>query len=146
MYVTLGKYGVYRSTDGGATFSARNSGMEATVNASKPAISIVMSPVDAKYLYVSYSWENTTSPHGYFYSHDGGANWIAPTEMDVDSLIASYHWQYGAVIGNSYVSPTAVHPTNKNIAIATCNGEHPRKTLDGADTWKYCGDRYTGGP
>ncbi|MDG6026013.1 MAG: hypothetical protein E3K40_04710 [Candidatus Brocadia sp.] len=145
MYVTVGNYGVYRSTNNGSNFSARNNGMSATISAGYSASNIAISPADPNYLFVSFNYASTSSPYGYFYSHDGGANWLVPTDMDVGDYISSYDTWLGNVIGHSYVSTTGFHPTDKNIAMTFCNGEMPRKTTDGGVYWTYSGSGYTGG-
>lgn len=145
MYVTLGAYGVYRSTDGGTNFSARNNGMTATTNAGYRARNIEISPADPDYLYVGYNRGSNVSPYGYFYTHDGGANWSVPIEMDLNNYMGSLDSWYGMVIGNAYGVTTATHPTDKNIAITITSGEHLRKTVDGGMYWVWSGDKYTGG-
>ncbi|BBO17721.1 conserved hypothetical protein [Candidatus Brocadia pituitae] len=145
LYVTLGSYGVYRSTDGGTTFSARNTGMSSTLTAGYRAYSITISPVDPNYLYVSYDRDSAYSPYGYFYTQNGGANWYAPVNMDVNNYLGSIENYFNMVKGHGYITPTAVHPTNKNVAITLCSGEQPRRTTDGGLNWTWCGDKYTGG-
>ena len=146
-YVSLGSYGVYKTTNLGSstpTFSAVNTSMANTVGV-YTCNTLSVSPVDHNYLYVSYERGSISSPWGYFYTHDGGANWYVPTDMDVNDYHGSMDSWFGQVIGHSYTAPTATHPTNKNIAITLTTQELLRRTTDGGQYWTYSATGYTGG-
>ena len=92
-------YGVWRSTDGGTTWSAYNSGMgNRTVN------EIIMHPSNSNIIYAA--------TNGFvFKTIDGGANWTASNNLGV----------------NCY--DIALHPTDPNIVYAGCgSGEFHRST------------------
>jgi hypothetical protein len=145
MYASVGTSGVYWSTNGGLNFSARNNGMSATLNLVKEAISLSISPADPNYLYICYRYGSSVAPYGFYYSHDGGANWYAPTTPDENNLASSLYFWLGTHIGHANSAAIAVHPTNRDIAITYNVCEQPIKTINGGSTWRYSSSGYSGG-
>lgn len=142
IYATAGTSGVYRSIDGGVTFSARNNGLSGALGST--ANTIVISPTDPNCLYVSFQkWGNYV-----YHTSDGGANWVQASSMDeqnTDGWVNGSQFGYSTGLGVSTAREAiAIHPTNKNIAIVTGTGEQLKKTTDGGVTWKYSNNGYTG--
>ncbi|MBI5194749.1 MAG: hypothetical protein HZA10_00335 [Nitrospirae bacterium] len=142
IYVTVGTKGVYKSTDGGNSFSPKNTGLS-PVNQGKKATYLAMSSKDPNYLYVSFYMLGGNHP---YYTHNGGENWYKPSTMDNGSLIYEVNDSQG---GEYYSTPIATHPginpDNEKIAITSGAGNHLEKTTNGGDTWTYSGNGYTGG-
>ncbi len=132
IYVSMGFCGVYKSTDGGITFVAKNNGLLTY----KAATYLAMSPVNPDYLYVDFHEEGLRQP---YYTHNGGDNWLQPSYI--------YNiWNPETSGGGSYAhGPIAPHPTDENIAITSVGGNYPEKTTNGGDTWAYSGNGYCGG-
>ena len=142
IYVSVGKDGVFKSTDGGLNFNACNNGLEEVLDWSKEgheATYLAMSPVDPDYLYVSLYWLGGNQP---YYTHDGGSSWHEPSIMDQGNLIYGVNYETG---GEFWSSPIAPSPVDENVAITSGNANHPEKTMNGGDTWTYSGNGYTGG-
>ncbi|TWU52580.1 Dispase autolysis-inducing protein precursor [Candidatus Brocadiaceae bacterium B188] len=143
VYATVYQYGVYKSTDGGVSFSSSNTGITAANE--KEATSIAISPVDGNYLYVYYG----LSPDDFYYSHDGGATWQKPVSMDernVDGYVSGSQVDPTTNTRAGWgTGPIAAHPKDKNIALATGSFYHIKRTTDGGVNWKYSNSGYTGG-
>jgi photosystem II stability/assembly factor-like uncharacterized protein len=140
MYVTVGSYGVYKSSDGGSSFYSSNNGLTFITRSTnrKNAAYLAMSPVNPNYLYVSaYS---TTEKHPY-YSHDGGATWNAPSTMNKGNLFSDIYRNPGN--GQYGGSPIAPHPSDANTALVAAYAGIPQKTTDGGYSWTYSGSGYT---
>jgi photosystem II stability/assembly factor-like uncharacterized protein len=127
VYVALGEQGIWRSTDGGRTFTRRMNGIPDSV-ASKRWCRICLSPANPDNLYADATEAGGPLP---FWSHDGGATWH-PVEQREDGFLGSgIYWAEGLV----------AHPTDPNVAFHL----YPvRKTTDGGRTWSYCGDGISG--
>jgi parallel beta-helix repeat protein len=136
IYATIGKYGVYKSTNGGISFSPKNNGLPAGYKATY----LAMSPVNPDHLYVSFHLLGGNYP---YYTNNGGEDWYQPSVMDKGNLI------FPALIessgGNYWSSIIAAHPTNENTAITDTSGDHLEITTDGGDTWTYSSNGYNGG-
>ncbi|MDY6833806.1 MAG: hypothetical protein SVY53_03280 [Chloroflexota bacterium] len=142
MYASVGKAGVFKSTDGGLTFNTSNNGLEDVLDWSEDgheAAYLAMSSVDPNYMYVSFYLLGGNQP---YYTHNGGNSWHQPTIMDQGNLIYGVNYETG---GEFWSSPIAPSPIDKNIAITSGNANHPEITTDGGDTWTYSGNGYTGG-
>jgi photosystem II stability/assembly factor-like uncharacterized protein len=76
--------GLYKSTDGGASWSPINQGLDEIADAHAPVNALVLDPDRPNILYLA------TSGYGVFKSSDGGATWAAfnsgLTNLDVRSL------------------------------------------------------------
>jgi photosystem II stability/assembly factor-like uncharacterized protein len=133
LYVTVGKYGVYQSVDGGNSFKSKNRGLWI---AGKEYIHISISPANPEYLYVSVNRWGGLNP---FWSHDGGATWHRPKTLDKGDLSLAGNSRYFS----GYIEP---HPTDSNIALTSANGAaRVLITNDGGINWSYSGNGYTGG-
>ena len=140
IYASAGRRGVFRSNDGGLTFGAINNGLDpisADTTESSHATYLSMSPVDPDLLYVSFFQLGDHQP---YYSRDGGQSWNRPAALD--ELISSVNDSFG---GEFLATPIAPHPTNAEEAIASANGNHVQKTINGGTTWMYSGSGYSGG-
>ncbi|MCZ7622073.1 MAG: hypothetical protein M5U24_06240 [Candidatus Kuenenia sp.] len=146
MYVAANSKGVYRSTDGGLNFSARNNGLSTPLGSGGQARYIAMSPVNSSKLIITF---RGLFGNYVYHTSDGGANWTKTTNMDESNADG---WVAGSVFGwtsnlsgvdNDY-SPISFHPTNQNIALTIGWGNQVKKTTDGGVTWKYSNTGYTG--
>lgn len=144
MYVNQKSYGVYKSTDGGVTFSAINTGMSSSVNSAF----LTMSSGDPNYLYVFNERLDTL----FYYTHNAGSatpTWSRPLSTDEQNADG---WVFGSIRGidedprngGYWDNPFATHPTDKNIALMS-SGAIIKKTTDGGANWRYSNSGYTGG-
>lgn len=118
------EYGVFRSTDGGKTWSHSNSGLQTS-----KLHQLYFSPTNANVVYLS-------SHDGLYRSDDSGQSWIARNNG----------------LGFKFLSPIAVHPEDENIVfvgttseIYTIHPEHKNngmhhgqgiyKSIDGGINW-----------
>lgn len=130
IYAVVGKDGVYKSVDDGATFIFSGRGLSPFVNWSD----IASAPTDANVLYVK-GHESSTSP---FYSHDGGRSWHKALSTNIGGLVP--------LEGMYFSSPIVVHPYNPNVALLSSNGKATvLRTENGGKTWQYSGNGYMGG-
>ncbi|MGR3318908.1 MAG: WD40/YVTN/BNR-like repeat-containing protein [Candidatus Anammoxibacter sp.] len=139
MYVSVGKFGVYKSTDGGNTFDKYNAGLPMEDDRSARITYLALSPVNTGYLYTSFSGSDGNFP---YYSKDGGVNWNKPSVMDKGDLVNNI---VPDDVVNFVGAPIAINPVDENVAITTGVGNSIQKTVDGGDTWEYSGNGYTGG-
>ncbi|MCC6221809.1 MAG: hypothetical protein IT291_11270 [Deltaproteobacteria bacterium] len=153
MYAVAYDKGVYKSTNGGENFSSLNSNFTPAANFSGyPALHIAISPADPSYLYVSlYHYDYSEKSATFYYTNDGGAHWYEPLSMDEKNPAG---WVNGSGHGiwnnagreNWHISPTAPHPTDRNIALAVGGFNHyVERTTDGGANWRYSNAGYTGG-
>ena len=118
------KSGIWRSSDGGASWQQLTNGLPDPASFGRTALAI--SPSDPDVLYAIAQDENSGTSDlvlGVFRSSDGGDNWtnIAGSEFANERQM-------------SYGNTIAVHPTDPNIAI--CGGVDLHLTTDGGATWK----------
>jgi photosystem II stability/assembly factor-like uncharacterized protein len=124
MLAASSEYGMFRSTDGGASWARSNDGLT-----SSKLHRVQFSSSNPNVAYV-------TTHDGVFRSGDAGKSW---TERNLGLL-------------NRYVSPIAIHPTDENVVFVstttelyTIHPEHQRrglygdggiyKTVDGGNNW-----------
>ncbi|MBE7444944.1 MAG: hypothetical protein HS132_06750 [Planctomycetia bacterium] len=149
MYVVLYDHGVYRSSDSGASFNARNSGISTAISSGGKSRNIAISPANPNRLLVALHglWP---SKHVY-YSANEGSSWTNTDTMDEK---IGTEWVCGGLFqggwgpdfaGSSDLSPVvAFHPQNELIALTAGWGEMVKKTTNGGVTWKYSNSGYTG--
>ncbi|BBO17633.1 conserved hypothetical protein [Candidatus Brocadia pituitae] len=146
MYIAAGSKGVYRSTDGGLNFSARNNGLSNPISLGGTACFLVMSPVNSNRLIVTF--KEIFGKHLY-YTNDGGASWTQTANMDEQN---AYGWISGSLFGwtnnlsgiDNGTPSIAFHPANQDIALVAGWGNQIKRTTDGGVTWKYSNTGYSG--
>lgn len=148
MYSFLGGQGVYRSTDGGYNFTARNNGLPVplTLAGGLQKGSLAISPVDPNRLIVAFpKWDTRGLV---YYTNNGGLSWTQTDGMDERNLVGwvagSINSLFGASGGGTTVTPIAFHPTNREVALITAFPEIIKRTNDGGRTWEYSNSGYTG--
>lgn len=136
---------IYRSTNGGISFSS----IFSNSNTSKKARRMAMSPVDSNYIFVSYGEKSYGTNEEFYFTQDGGNNWRVPQSMDVKN---EYGWVSGSLLGWNFdsggafmLAPIAPHPTNRSIALTMGAPDHVTKTVDGGLNWRRSNSGYTGG-
>ncbi|HEX6550587.1 MAG TPA: YCF48-related protein, partial [Gammaproteobacteria bacterium] len=75
-YATSLNTGLYKTTDGGKSWSAINTGLTSLIGPDTQFGQIVVDPVNPQNLYVSVG-TSTTSENGIYKSTDGGSHWTA---------------------------------------------------------------------
>lgn len=108
--------GVFKSTNGGRTWSAMNNGL-----ASRSVASLVIDPSTPSTLYVLVN--DFSGNRGVYKSTDGGATWIRRSN---------------GLIGSEFFSLVIdpVTPSTLYVGVGCCiPGSHIYKTTDGADNW-----------
>ena len=131
IYVAVGKYGVYKSTDGGKSFERSSNGLPTNVFCAD----IACSRVDSNIVYISFQKSGTLNP---YYSHDAGKTWKGPVTIDEGRL--------SHAIGQWFSSAIAPHPSDGFVALVCANGAaRILKTVDGGKRWAYSSTGFTGG-
>jgi len=127
-------YGVFKSTDGGSTWSRASSGLPSADYVDR--ICIAVAPSSHFTLYCGIYGKNPSKPSSdttrAFKSTDGGSTW-SPMNITVD---------YGGGQG-WYNNTVAVDPTNANIVYL--GGVDLWKSTDGGATWGNITNSYSGG-
>jgi len=123
--------GIYKSIDGGKTWSPKNDGLHEIGLFEKhyPAITkIVVAPSDPNILYIGTYTENPIlGPVGYIYrSADGGNRWV--DARGKSNLFGVRQIQSG-------ILDLAVAATNPNIVFAGLSVQGVYKTTDGGANW-----------
>lgn len=131
IYAAARKAGVYRSIDGGGTFSNINNGLAGNLDYNQ----ISSCDLNSDYLYVSVDRYGGLNP---FWSNDGGKSWHVPDSLDKDELSLTN--------GSFFSAPVVIHPKNCKTALTSANGaDRIIKTIDGGKAWTYSNSGYTGG-
>jgi len=108
--------GLYKSTDGGSTWSLVNLGPPAGVITAS-ARTYVFAPSNSNIRYASFgSWE---ASGGFYCTTNGGSSW---TEVG------------GSTITRTVIA-VAIHPTNSNIVLAGTSGGGLYRSTDGGNSW-----------
>ena len=140
LLVSVGHDGVWRSTDGGNTFSDASVGLDALdADPPAPVTYLAMSPVDPDHLYVSFLEFGGNQP---YHSRDGGITWQEPAIIDDAALLTAVNDLSG---GEFLATPIAPNPDFADVAIASVYGNHIAMTSDAGASWSYSGSGYTGG-
>lgn len=142
IYAAAREQGVYKSTDGGATFLAKNSGV--SYGSGYRASYISVSPADDNYVFIS------ASGHRYYYSHNGGDTWAAPSldEQNAEGWVAgslTEHYPERAIVPDWLSGPVAVHPLDRNVSLMIAEHHHIMKSTNGGLSYRYSNSGYSGG-
>jgi len=121
--------GVFKSTDGGASWSAKNSGFDPNPLTGNhyPVSKIVISPSNPNVIYFGTAFDNPLSgaTGEIFRSTDHGETW---QRVDGQQTLGFYQVQ-GAICDLD------VHPLNANVVYAGVAGQGVMKTSDGGVNW-----------
>lgn len=122
IWVALGRAGVYRTSDGGQTWS-RGAGLP-----SENWTRLALSPAAPETIYVDATMWGGPVP---YVSHDGGANWQPNESREPGFYGSGIYWGEGLVC----------HPTEPLVAYHL----YPvRETRDGGRTWQVIGSGVSG--
>ncbi|MBW7941669.1 MAG: hypothetical protein H3C64_04545, partial [Candidatus Kuenenia stuttgartiensis] len=149
MYATANTNGVYKSKDGGLTFT-QTKASPVSNGTTGQAQQIAMSPVNPDKLMVGFLGLWPTKQ--LYYTHDGGTNWTLTDTMDEQngdgwvcgSEFEGGKWTQDYSGSGVYAAPVAFHPTIENTALISGHASIVRKTTNGGVTWKYSNTGYTG--
>ncbi|MDZ8117550.1 WD40/YVTN/BNR-like repeat-containing protein [Pontiella agarivorans] len=114
-------YGVYKSIDGGVTWTNPNSGLPSGSSVWK----LFMDPVDSRIIYAALAYTHTGTSGGLYKTDDGAANWFPMT----------------VPAGVTCVNDVMVHKTTGDLYIACGRREGDGSTggayvsRDGGETW-----------
>lgn len=109
--------GVFKSTNGGRTWTAMNNGLT-----SRSVIAIVIDPSTPSTLYAAVSGFNDT--RGIYKSTDGGGSWNRRVNGLIDSEPLSLA-----------INPATPNTLYVGVSFCCVTGTHIYKTTDGADNW-----------
>ncbi len=112
--------GIYRSTDGGATWEYLTIGLP-TSNVGR--IGITISQTDPNVLYAIFS-DHPGYFTGVYKTTYGGDTWSRTIDGNLSDIFSSYGWYFGQI---------RVDPTNPQVVYAM--GLHIYKTTDGGNSW-----------
>ena len=130
--------GLFKSSDGGVTWSAKNSGFQPNPLTGDhfPISKIVISPSNPSVIYFGTAVDNPiTGPTGHIYkSSDGGESW---QKVDGQHNIFGIYQIQGAVFDFD------VNPQNSDIVYAGVAGQGVMKTSNGGTDWSTA---YAAGP
>ncbi|WP_295103873.1 sialidase family protein, partial [uncultured Candidatus Kuenenia sp.] len=148
MFATAKYDGVYKSTDGGLTFTQTKASPVSNGKTGQ-AQQIAMSPVNPDKIMVGFLGLWPTKQ--LYYTHNGGTNWYQTQTMDeknADGWVCgsefSGGWTQDFSGSGEWAAPVTFHPTIENTALISGHGDIVRKTTDGGKTWKYSNTGYTG--
>lgn len=104
IYAGVEAMGIYKSVDGGATWSAMNQGITLTPGARESISAITIDPDDANVVYIARGvWLGTGTvnfyPSGLLSSHDGGNTWHVLTAGSSSEEIAKLAFRDGQLYG-----------------------------------------------
>lgn len=136
--------GIYRSTDGGSTFSAINSGIT-----SLSSYSLYGFEVSADGLRAAVTQMDRRG-NSYWYCNNITAatpTWQNPVSVDVQNAKG---WIAGSVVRPAQASeqessrPTAFHPTNSQIMLTAVQFDVLVKSTNGGQTWTFSNSGFLG--
>ena len=126
--------GIYKSTDAGATWSARNTGLPAHLH----GLIIVVNPLETDTLYVTMWAEpgNASWQGGIYKSIDGGDHWVAKNNgLPVPEAVGN---EYGLT---SNYPALVIAPDNPDVLYVGNTPWAPDpgvyKTIDGGEHWSW---------
>jgi photosystem II stability/assembly factor-like uncharacterized protein len=118
--------GVFRSTDGGRTWSAAGNGLKDPSHYSVHVASLAVAPTEPDTIYASVGLTTDTGTfYEVFLTRDGGEHWTSVWAEELPHP----DWPQEVV----------VDPTNANVAYATTYFDGVYKTSDGGRTWTSVG-------
>jgi photosystem II stability/assembly factor-like uncharacterized protein len=117
--------GIYRSYDGGDSWTLLSSGLPTGVNLGR--IGIDISASDPNTLYAIYA-DKTGFFNGVFKTTNNGDSWAQTNDNGLGNIFASYGWWFGRI---------KVDPSDPNIVFAI--GFDEFKTTDGGNSWDFSG-------
>ena len=113
--------GIYKSTDGGASWDELTSGLPTDGNL-KGRISIDIAASNPDVLYASYA-DATGNIQGIYRTADAGANWTTVNSNQLTNV--GFHWWFGGLF---------INPINENEVYHV--GFDMAKTIDGGANWQ----------
>lgn len=112
---------LYRSTDGGATWSIMSGGLPTAGNL-KGRISIDISQSNPNILYASYA-DASGNIQGIYKTENGGDTWEAKNSSQLTNV--GFHWWFGGLFINPQ-DPNEVYHVGFDV----------QKTIDGGENWQ----------
>lgn len=149
MYFVCESSGIYRSTTGGTSCLAINSGMSAALSYGNIAYCLEIDKVNRNKLYVSWkpNPSNYTVYDNYYTTNNataGTPTWYKPSSLDYydsDGVVESIS---GYVVLSGYANPIASVPGASGTVFFFTGTENPIKSTDGGLNWTYKGNGYLG--
>jgi photosystem II stability/assembly factor-like uncharacterized protein len=118
--------GIYRSTDGGGTWTRSLSGLPAP-SATSGRVGLSLCASSPRTLYSIFD-DTDRNFNGVYRSDDGAATWRRVDGPSIGAIFSSYGWWFGNI---------RVNPTNANEVYAL--GLYPSRSTDGGRTWSRFG-------
>lgn len=119
-------FGVYRSSDGGATWSEANGDLPNPVRG-RNVTSLAVSHQDPDIVYLGLR------EGGVYKSTNGGGNWVHVTGQVANGWDET--WPTGSPVRRDSILSLAIHPGNDSIVYAGTNLRGLYRTMDGGATW-----------
>ncbi len=126
---TFGNIGIFRSTDGGLTFTRISVG-DGSGDSGLPAgasYDLAGDPNNSAILYTSIVFNNTATLNGIYKSTDTGATWSKVSDSQIDRLVSENTSNIEIAVGN-----------NNNVYAAIINNGNPEgffRSGDGGSSW-----------
>lgn len=136
MYVAFGNFrrdGIYKSTDGGGTFSKLSGGGFPVAGYHRIALAIA--PSNSQVIYACLTDSATYQAYGIFKSVNGGGSWSRLTTPNDPELGGTHLGGQGW-----YNNVLAAHPSNPNIVFA--GGVNLFRSTNGGGAWSRISDGY----
>lgn len=141
VWVLCGKAGVYKSIDGGQTFSPSGRGIPESIRGRKLAVMLDVSPADPDWMILCHH----QVLDGNFMSVDGGESWQPFGPMDSSGMIADLVCDKGRASNSFYTAhKTAFHPVDPNVALIPGVHWYLERTDNKGKSWVWSGNGFTG--